>query len=405
MSTPSTSLDTKDPRLNKVGPWGTLKQRASQGQLGSAPVFIGLIILVIIFSALKPVFYGGYNLVSLTQQIAPLGMISLGITLVLLLGEIDLSAASVSGLAAACVAVTSVSMHWPMTLAVIFSALVGSAVGLFQGTIIAKLGLPSFVVTLAGFLAWQGLQLYVLGDLGTINLTADGWLIQLGYNWFLKPWESYALIVVTVVVMVATRIMRSRRRTAAGLSGLSPFTIYGSPVILGVCLAVAVAFLDRDRGVSVMFLLLLLAMVAVNWVLLRTRPGRALFAVGGNDEAARRSGINVTKVRIVVFVTGSTFAAIGGMLFAARIGSASQASGSGDILINAIAAAVIGGVSLFGGRGSVWGTLLGLFVIGVIANGLNLLNYNASIKYIITGGVLLLAVVLDGVARRGQKAK
>jgi D-xylose transport system permease protein len=160
-----------------------------------------------------------------------------------------------------------------------------------------------------------------------------------------------------------------------------------------------------ERGVSAMFLFLLVMMGIINFILLRTRPGRALFAVGGNDEASRRSGIDVTKVRILVFVTGSTFAAIGGMLYAARLGSASQASGSGDILINAIAAAVIGGVSLFGGRGSVWGTLLGLFVIMTIANGLNLLNLDSSIKFIITGGVLLLAVVLDGIARRGQKAK
>jgi simple sugar transport system permease protein/D-xylose transport system permease protein len=230
-------------------------------------------------------------------------------------------------------------------------------------------------------------------------------------------WLSLALCVLVPVGMIASRVVSSRRRVAAGLSGEGSFHVFGGPIVLGVCMALGVVALTLvqnpitkkwgfdERGVSAMFLLLLVAMAVVNFILLRTRPGRALFAVGGNDEASRRSGIDVTKVRILVFVTCSTFAAVGGMLYAARLGSASQASGGGDVLINAIAAAVIGGVSLFGGRGSVWGTLLGLFVIMTIANGLNLLNLDSSIKFIITGGVLLLAVVLDGIARRGQKAK
>jgi D-xylose transport system permease protein len=233
VSTPTaTNLDSRDPRLNKQGAWGTIKQQASQGQLGSAPVFVGLIILVVVFSvASNGVFYHAGNLVNLTQQIAPLGMISLGITLVLLLGEIDLSAASVSGLAAACVAVTSVNLHWNMTLAVIFSALVGTLVGLFQGTIIAKLGLPSFVVTLAGLLAWQGLQLYVLGADGTINLTVDGWLEKLGQSWFLPMWLSLTLAIAVPLLMIFLRLRSSQRRAAAGLSREGGFHIFGVPIM------------------------------------------------------------------------------------------------------------------------------------------------------------------------------
>ncbi|MBX0299029.1 sugar ABC transporter permease [Cryobacterium sp. 1639] len=400
------AADLQDERLIQQhgigGAISSFRRRVRAGDIGSLPVIIGLLVIWVAFSLLNPNFLSSTNLVNLTLQCAAVGTISIGIVLVLLLGEIDLSVGSVSGLSAAILAVGFVNLEWPLVLAILAALAAGVVVGLLYGFLYTRFGVPSFVITLAGLLGFLGLQLWVLGSTGSINIPFDSWIVQFAQQTFLPDWLSYLLVVLTVLAYAALRYGTSRRRTAAGLSALPVSSIVIRSAALLVVLTVPTWYLNQTRGVGAMFVLFLALVVIMNFFLTRTRWGRAVYAVGGNVEAARRAGINVTQIYVTVFVLCSTFAALGGLLAAGRLAAANQGSGGGDTNLNAIAAAVIGGASLFGGRGSAFSALLGILVIQSISSGLTLLNLDSSIRYMITGAVLLLAVIVDSLSRRSR---
>lgn len=378
--------------------------RIRGGDLGATPVVGGLIVIWLIFQALNPVFLSSRNLWNLTMNCAAIGTIALGVVLVLLLGEIDLSVGSVSGLSAAVLAVTFVQLHWPLALALAAGVGIGCLVGLLYGFLYTRFGLPSFVITLAGLLGFLGLQLWVLGDTGTIALPFDSWIVEFAQDWSLPPWASYVVVVLSVGTYAWVLLRRARRRASVNLVSQSSLEIGVRSGGLLVLLLLATWYLNLYRGVGVMFVFFVGLVVVMNLVLTRTRWGRAVYAVGGSVEAARRAGIRVDRIYLSVFMMCSALAAIGGILAAARLASAGQSSGTGDVNLNAIAAAVIGGASLFGGRGTAFSALLGIIVIQSISSGLTLLSLDSSVQFMITGVVLVLAVIVDSISRRTRAA-
>lgn len=378
--------------------------RIRGGDLGAVPVVVGIVVIWTVFQLLNPLFLSSENLSNLTMQCAAIGTIALGVVLVLLLGEIDLSVGSVSGLAAAVLAVTFMQLQWPLVLAVVAAMAVGCLVGLLYGYLFTRFGLPSFVITLAGLLGFLGLQLWVLGETGSIAFPFDAWIVQFAQQMFLPAWASYVGAVLAAGAFAFSLVRRARRRAAANLVSQSYTEIAVRTVVLLAFLLVATWYLNLYRGVGVMFLLFLALVVAMNFTLTRTRWGRAVYAVGGSVEAARRAGIRVDRIYLSVFAMCSTLAAVGGILAAARLGSANQSSGTGDVNLNAIAAAVIGGTSLFGGRGSAFSALIGIVVIQSISSGLTLLNLDSSVQFMVTGVVLVLAVIVDSLSRRTRAA-
>jgi simple sugar transport system permease protein/D-xylose transport system permease protein len=338
------------------------------------------------------------------MQCAAVGTLAIGIVLVLLLGEIDLSVGAVSGLSSAILAVGYVQLGLPLPLVILGSLVTGALIGLLFGVLRTRFGVPSFVITLAGLLGFLGLQLFVLGKTGSINIPFDSLLVQFGQQWFLPAWLSYSLVALSAASYFVGEFTRARRRTDAGLTSTPVATIVARTAAMLVVLEAAAWYLNLTRGVGAMFALFLLLVVVVHMFLTRTAWGRSVFAVGGNVEAARRAGIRVDRVYISVFVLCSTFAALGGLFAAARLAAANQGSGGADTNLTAIAAAVIGGTSLFGGRGSAFSAVLGILVIMSITSGLTLLNLDSSVRYMITGLVLLLAVIIDSLSRRSRAA-
>lgn len=400
--------DLQDERLIAAqGPAAVLKAslaRLRTGDLGSLPVVIGLVLIWGIFQSLNPAFLSPGNLVNLTLQCAAVGTIAIGVVLVLLLGEIDLSVGSMAGLSAAVLAVTFVNHAVPVPLAVLACLGCGVLVGLVYGALYSRFGVPSFVISLGGLLALLGVQLFVLGDQGTINIPFDSSLVQFANGRFLPPLVAYVIAVLVAVGFFLLRLRHNRRRAAAGLSA-APATAIAIRAGLLLAVLLVVAFtLNRDRGVSYMVLTFLLLVVVMDLVVRRTRWGRAVMAVGGNVEAARRAGINVRRIYLSVFTLCATFAALGGVFLASRGAAASQSTGGADTNLNAIASAVIGGTSLFGGRGSAYSALLGIVVIQSISNGLDLLSVDSAVRYMVTGAVLLLAVIIDSLSRRSRAA-
>ncbi len=388
-------LDVKTPRANFL-------RRFIQGDLGELRVILGLVLIWAIFYSQEDRFLTATNLTNLVLQITAVGLISVGVVLVLLLGEIDLSVGAVSGLAAAITAVLSVKNGWNPYLAIVAGILTGSVIGLFQGFMFTRFGIPSFVVTLAGLLAYQGALLEVLGKTGTVNINDD--VITGLTSTFLSDVLGWALAVAGVVVFALITLLGRRQREREGLKVPALTNQLVRIGLVAVALFVSVAVLNADRGVPLAALILLGFVLFFQYVITRTRFGRHIFAVGGNAEAARRAGISVTKVRMVVFTICSTMAAIGGIMAASRLLAVNQSSGAGDLLLLAIAAPVIAGTSLFGGRGSVWTALLGALVIGSISNGMDLLALESSVKFMVTGAVLLAAVTIDAIARRQRQA-
>lgn len=396
-----------DEAIDSTGVRGSAERlwaRIRGGDLGPLPVIVGLVVIWTVFQALNPVFLSSRNLVDLTMQCASIGIISLGVVVVLLLGEIDLSVGSVSGLAAAILAVGFVQLRWPLILAIVAAVATGCLVGLLYGWLHARFGLPSFVVTLAGLLGFLGLQLWVLGETGSINLPFDSWIVEFAQQWFLPEWASYVVVVVSVAAYAWSLIRRARRRAAANLESQSYREIALRAGALLAFLLAAAWYLNLARGVGMMFLFFVALVVAMHIMLTRTRWGRAVYAVGGSVEAARRAGIRVDRIYLSVFALCSSLAAVGGILAAARLAAANQSSGGGDTNLNAIAAAIIGGASLFGGRGTAFAALLGVIVIQSISSGLTLLNLNSSVQFMVTGAVLVLAVIVDSISRRTRAA-
>ena len=372
-----------------------------RGDLASVRVLLGIAVIWTIFQISNDRFLSAINLSNLTLQIAATATISIGVVLVLLLGEIDLSVGAVSGLAAGVMAVLSVQHGWSPALAILAGLGVGAAIGFFNGFMVTRFGVPSFVVTLAGLLAWQGALLWVLGDTGSVNLPPS--VITDLTSTFFDPAIGWALGIAGIAAYAGSRLYARRRRAAAGLEvgGIAGAVL--QIVLVAAAVVAAVAILNADRGVPLAALIVVALLVLFTFITERTRYGRHIFAVGGNEEAARRAGISVTRIKISVFTLASLLAAAGGILAASRLLAVNQQAGSGDVLLLAIAGPVIAGTSLFGGRGYIWSALLGAVVIGSISNGMDLLALDSDVKFMITGAVLLGAVTIDAVTRRRRE--
>jgi D-xylose transport system permease protein len=399
-------LDRADSRMShnhSVGDY--LKdfiQKIKAGDLGSLPVVVGLIIICTVFSIVNPVFLSPNNLVNLLFDSATVGLIALGVVCVLLLGEIDLSIGSMSGVGSAILGVMWVEAGYPLPLVILLAVLLGGVVGLIYALLRTELGMPSFVSTLAGLLALLGFQLYLLGATGSINLPYGSKLVNFGQIMLMDSAVSHSLALLPGIYIIIMGVRVHKKRLAANLSSAGLQVVFIRAILFTIFLQGCAYYLNFSRGVPWIFGLFVLFVTIMDYALTRTKWGRAMFAVGGNAEAARRAGINIKAVYISAFVLCSTLATMGGMLAASRLASASQQAGTADVNLNAIAAAVIGGTSLFGGRGSAWAALLGVIVIMSISNGLTLLNLSSAHRYMITGAVLAIAVVIDSLARKSR---
>jgi D-xylose transport system permease protein len=384
-----------------VPPRAEFLRRFVQGDLASLRVVLGLAVIWAIFQFENSRFLSAQNLTNLMLQITAVGLISVGVVYVLLLGEIDLSVGAVSGLAAACMTVLNVKHGWNPYLAIAAGVLVGTAIGTLQGALFTRFGIPSFVVTLAGLLAWQGALLQVLGQTGSLNIT-DPKITGLA-NIFYSDTVGWIMAAIVIGGFTAVTFFGQRQRLKAGLEADPTPAIALRLGVVAVAVIVAVAILNSDRGVPLAALIFLAFVAGMEYVAKRTHFGRHVFAVGGSAEAARRAGIRINSIRVAVFGISGTMAAIGGIMAASRLLAVNQTSGGNDFLLLAIAGPVVAGTSLFGGRGSVWSALLGALVIGSISNGMDLLALQSSVKFMVTGGVLLLAVIVDAIARQQRQ--
>jgi len=384
--------------------------RVKGGETGSLPALLGLVILATIFAVANPIFLKPINFANLLTQTATVTTLAMGLTFVLLLGEIDLSAGVTAGLSAAFLAVTmsEYGVAWP--IAAVIAILLGMTIGFLIGLLVAKVGIPSFVVTLAAFLAFQGLQLVVVGKGGLIGIDAPPILAIM--NTPMPIIYGWILLAVIVIIYLGTSIYTRIQRAASGQQN-KPIGILVFRTIALVVIGIGfVSFLNLERGanpavtslrgVPYVVPIVLILLAAGTFVLNRTKFGRHVYAVGGNAEAARRAGIQVSRVRITVFMISSSFAGIAGILMASRQASVDAAAGR-SIVLSAIAAAVVGGVSLFGGKGRLSDAVIGGFVIAVIDNGLGLIGLASGLNLAITGGVLLLAATADAITSRKSR--
>lgn len=378
------------------------------GDMGALPAVLGLVVLTILFAVLRDRFLTAINFANLLTQAAEVTVIAMGLVFVLLLGEIDLAAGFTSGVAAATLAtLLEGNSSVPWYVAILAALGVGLGIGLTQGFLVAKVGIPSFVVTLAGFLAWQGVVLIIVGEGGTIRINDD--IVNAIANNNVAPWLGWALLVVLVAAYaaIALRQVQSRRARSVAADPLSVILTRITALAVGGGIFVAVLNRQRSltvfasvRGVPIVVSVVLGLLIVGSFVLSRTTYGRHVYATGGGTEAARRAGINVDLIRISVFAVGSLFAAIGGIIGASRLASVSPQQGGGNTLLFAVGAAVIGGTSLFGGRGKLRDAVLGGLVIAVIANGMGLLQLSSGAQFVITGSVLLVAAGVDALSRR-----
>jgi D-xylose transport system permease protein len=368
------------------------------GELGSLPIVVGLVIICIVFQSQNDRFLTAGNFVNLLLQTAPYAVIAMGVTFALLLGEIDLSIGFVSGVGGVLTAILLTPDGNELPTAIVLAA--GIGIGTLHGLIITKVGVPSFVVTLAGLLAWNGVVLLLIGSRGTVILQND-FVIGIA-NDFLAPGVAWILMIVASALYAAIQVSRVRSRRKAGLE-TDPMLIVALRIIgLAAALAIVVAVANQDRGIPYAALLVGALLLLWSYVLNRTRFGRHVYAVGGSAEAARRAGIDVDRVKIASFAIVSMMAVLGGIVLASRLRSVDTNTGGGQALLYPIAAAVIGGTSLFGGRGTMKAAILGALVMLSIDNGLGLLGLSSGTKFVLTGGVLLLAVTVDSVSRRGR---
>ena len=394
-----------DPRLiaDRPGLSGALRdmgRKVTQGELGNLPVVFALIGVWAYFWQQNHRFISAENLTNLMLQLAAGGTIAIGVVMVLLLGEIDLSVGAISGFAASVMVVLNLRHGWPAWFAILAALAVGGLIGLVQGFFVTRIRVPAFIVTLAGQLALTGGLLSVLGKTGSIYFTNQS-ILNLGQT-FYSDTTSWIVAIALSAAYLGFALRDRARRRIAGLA-LKPLRslVFRLTMVIGGILVATLIFV-RDRGLPLVIVIFLGLVIVVDIVLRRTPFGRHVFAVGGNAEAARRAGINVKQIRLLVFVFASMIAAAGGVLAAARATSVSQSSGNNEVLLYAVGAAVIGGTSLFGGRGSAWSAFLGSLVIYSVYNGMSLLNKTADVRFIVTGAVLLIAVTIDALARRGR---
>jgi len=381
--------------------WVALKS----GDVGSLPVIIGIMAITAFFTSKTDIFFTAVNFSNLIGQMAAVSVIAIGVVFVLLIGEIDLSIGFVSGVAGVVVAELQLpgSGHQlPGLIAIGGALLAGALIGALQGSFVAFIGVPSFVVTLAGLLAWQGVILKLLGTEGVIGIQ-DTQINDVA-NYVLTKNAGWLIVIIFTAGLVAATLGTYISRWRAGLrSGNIVLTIIRVGFFAGLAFA-AVAVCNHSRGVPLVGLIVLFLVVLGAYVANRTTFGRHVYAVGGNAEAARRAGVNVKLIKVLVFSISGAMAAMGGIILASRLNSVDLTAGGGTLLLDAISAAVIGGVSLFGGRGRVSGALFGGLIIGMISNGVDLVGYTDATKYITTGVILLAAVTLDTLARRRQAA-
>jgi D-xylose transport system permease protein len=381
--------------------WEALKA----GDVGSLPVIVGIIAITLFYTSKTDIFFSAVNFTNLIGQMAGVTVIALGVVFVLLIGEIDLSVGFVSGVAGVVVAelqVPSSGHDFPGLIALALAIATGAFIGLIQGSFVAIIGVPSFVVTLGGLLICQGIILKILGTEGVIGIE-DKQINDIS-NYFLSKNLGWAIAVIFTAGLAAAALGTYVSRWRAGLPrGNIVLTVLRVAFYGGLAFA-AVAVCNHSLGVPLVGLIVLFLVVLGTYVASRTRFGRHVYAVGGNAEAARRAGINVRLIRILCFMISGSMAAMGGVILASRLNSVDLTAGGGTLLLDAISAAVIGGVSLFGGRGRVSGALFGGLIIGMISNGNDLVGYSDAVKYVTTGAILLAAVTLDTVARRRQAA-
>ncbi|MBB3674522.1 sugar ABC transporter permease [Modestobacter versicolor] len=386
--------------------------RIRGGDLGALPAVLGIVALTLLFYALRPnTFLTPLNLTNLLVQAAPITLLAMGLVFVLLLGDIDLSAGVVSGVCAAVCAQLLADAGSPWYVAVLGALVTGAVIGLFTGTVVSLIGIPSFVVTLALFLGFQGVTLRLIGQGGTVPIRDE--TVRAITNSNLPVGLGWALTAVAIVLYALLQLNRWRLANARGLSNQPLVVVVARIVVIGAVLVGITAVLSVDRalsaavdlkGIPYAVPLVVVLLLALTFLAGRTTFGRHVYAVGGNTEAARRAGINVTKIRVLVFVLSSSMAAVSGLVAASRLSSVTPGSGGGNTLLYAVGAAVIGGTSLFGGRGRVRDAVLGGLVVAIIANGLGLLGVDAYLNFIITGAVLLLAASVDALARRRAAA-
>jgi D-xylose transport system permease protein len=403
MSDEALAVGTTAPRdENSLGAIARRKWEAwKAGDVGVMPVVVALIIITLVFYKVNSNFLTAGNFTNLMVQMSAVTTIAIGVVFVLLLGEIDLSIGYVSGIAGVVVAKLQFpDSSWEVrgVAAIAIAVLVTALIGLFQGSFVAIIGVPSFVVTLAGLLFWQGVILYTIGDQGVIVI--DDSLINNVANYFFSDTAGYVIAAIaTGLFLIATLAgVVSRRRHGIFTDNL--VLVVAKIVGLAVIAFGVVYWANEERGFPVSFLLVIVLLVFWTWIAERTTFGRHVYAVGGNAEAARRAGINVRNIRLIVFMISGAMAGLGGVIFASRLNSVDLNAGGGTILLDAIAAAVIGGTSLFGGRGRVISALMGSLVIATLANGIDLAGWSSAIKYMVTGAILLAAVTLDTLLRR-----
>jgi D-xylose transport system permease protein len=386
--------------------------RVKAGQVGALPAILGLLVLCIVFGSLSSVFLTPGNFANLLTQAAAVTVIAMGLVFVLLLGEIDLSAGYAAGVCGAILVIMITEMDYAWYVALPASILAGVVLGAFIGYLVAQLRIPSFVVTLATFLAFQGLLLLLVSEGGTIRIEDPTILAVQNKN--LSVSASWIFFFLTAGAYVLSGLWKFARRRKAGLvDNLFKFWLIKTAILVSLGgLATFALTVERSnnpdlvslRGIPYVVPVILVLLVGATFVLTRTSFGLHLYAVGGNAEAARRAGINVKMVRISAFMICSGFAAVAGMIFVSRANSISPTTGGSSTLLYAVGAAVIGGTSLFGGKGKVSDAILGGLVVAVIDNGMALLGYPAGIKFMVTGGVLLISASIDAFSRRGSTA-
>ena len=374
------------------------------GNLGSWPVLIGLGVIVLVFSFKADNFFSPGNFSNIITQMAGMTMLAYGVVFVLLIGEIDLSISYISGIAGVVVAqmtLPETGHQLPGLVAIALAVAVCAAIGAFQGSFVAFIGVPAFVVTLAGYQIWQGVIQKSIEDKGVIVIQDE--TVNNTANYFFSNKAGWIIAVVVCAVYAASVLSGVLSHRRHGVAVRDPLFIAAKLVAVVAVAFVAVVICNKDRGVPFVLLLIVAMLLMWTFVARRTTFGRHVYAVGGNAEAARRAGINVARVRIFVFMISGAMSGLGGVVLAARLNSVDLNAGGGTLLIDAIAAAVIGGTSLFGGRGEVRDALFGALVIATIANGLNTLNLTQGVIFITTGGILLFAVTLDTILRRRQR--
>jgi D-xylose transport system permease protein len=371
------------------------------GDVGTLPIILGLLGIVAFFYWKNENYLSAGYFTYLMTQMAGVTTIAIGVVFVLLLGEIDLSIGYVSGVAGVVVAQLQIpDESWQVkgVIAIAIAVSVTALIGAVQGSFVAFIGIPSFVVTLAGLLFWQGVILYVIGGQGVIVIE-DTTINNVAYYFFSSRTGLLIAAAASGLYALATLSgVVSRRRHGIVTDNL--VIVVAKIVLFVAAIFGAVIWANRERGFPLAFLLVIVFLVFWTWIAERTTFGRHVYAVGGSAEAARRAGINVPRIRVIVFMISGLMAGLGGVIFAARLNSVDLNAGGGTLLLDAISAAVIGGTSLFGGRGRVISALMGALVISTVANGIDLLGYSSAIKYMVTGAILLAAVTLDAVSRR-----